>query len=403
MQNDPHCCFKAAKLFIPNDSVQSITYINQPCTPSCAHLRSLQLFRPATMIFQTYLLSSLLFTPQILASQAPLAAPTDSVLEIRLATYNIRYDSQPDNITVAESLAALPQHTSPPSQFYTNTTERPWSTRRLYVANDILFNRATIFSGQELLSRQINDLSILLGPLWSWIGRARDDGLSAGEFSPIFYRNDLFRLLASDTFWLSASPFEPSKFLDAGSRRICTVARFASLTRPSRRFTILNTHLDDQSAGQRELGASLILHRAHYEAITTRAPVLMTGDLNSPPNDTAYKIMTGTHLASTDLNHTFLAKYAWTPDQNKGFEDFTLLDLLDFLEPRAKIGTNYATFTDFAAVDKTDTTQFQRLDYILAGNTPGFSVQSYRVTDNLADDGVYHSDHRPVFADITMY
>lgn len=350
---------------------------------------------------QTRLVLSLLLFSRVLAVQAPFIAHTDADLPIRLVTYNVRYDSQPDNITVAQSLDNLPQHPSPPSRFYPNTTEQPWSTRRLYIANDILSNHATIFAGQELLSRQTDDLALLLGPSWSWLGHARDDGMSSGEFSPIFYRNDLFHALASDTFWLSATPFEPSKYPDAGSKRICTVARLTSLKKPTRQFTVLNTHLDDQSAGQRELGASLILHRSRYEAIKTHAPVLVTGDFNSPPHDGAYQIITGIRPPTPDLNHTFLQKYAWTPRDGNAFDNFTMLDLLDALEPRYRMGGNYATFTDFAAVG--DATQFQRLDYILAGNTAGWAVLSYRVGENIADDGVYHSDHRPVFADLVIH
>lgn len=63
--------------------------------------------------------------------------------------------------------------------------------------------------------------------------------------------------------------------------------------------TAMVTHWDDQSDLAREVGASLILHRANYEALTTRRvrhaqrsfspdiystlqPVLLFGDFNSP-------------------------------------------------------------------------------------------------------------------------
>lgn len=82
------------------------------------------------------------------------------------------------------------------------------------------------------------------------------------------------------------TPFTPSKFPSAGSFRITTVARL-SLTDASesendhRAFTFINTHLDERSEGQRELGASLILHRARYEAQTNHSSaVIVVGDFN---------------------------------------------------------------------------------------------------------------------------
>jgi hypothetical protein len=50
----------------------------------------------------------------------------------RLATWNLRYDVQPDNISVAKSLAALSDlHVAPPR---VPPGERPWSARRIRVA-----------------------------------------------------------------------------------------------------------------------------------------------------------------------------------------------------------------------------------------------------------------------------
>lgn len=39
-----------------------------------------------------------------------------------------------------------------------------------------------------MLKRQIDDLAILLGHEFKWIGVGRDDGREDGEYSAIFYR-----------------------------------------------------------------------------------------------------------------------------------------------------------------------------------------------------------------------
>lgn len=172
-----------------------------------------------------------------------------------------------------------------------------------------------------------------------------------------------------DTFWLSQTPFEPSKYPDAGSRRICTVAHFRTTSQPSTEFTLLNTHLDDQSADQRALGLSLILHRAKFEAIKTRGPVILTGDFNSPPSDDAYRIITGA-ARPQPVNDTFLQRYSWKDDEDTGFENFTMQDMLNTVEPRYRVGGNFATFTDFRPVG--NATEFERLDYIMGSSNGGW-------------------------------
>lgn len=78
------------------------------------------------------------------------------------------------------------------------------------------------------------------------------------------------------------TPFEPSKFPGAGSFRICTAARFnlKSGSGGGTNFSMLNTHLDDQSDAGRQLAASMLLTRARFEAATTGNPVFVTGDFN---------------------------------------------------------------------------------------------------------------------------
>ena len=50
----------------------------------------------------------------------------------RISTYNLRYDSMPNNITVAETLSSLPDPLTPPA-YYGDKGEQPWSTRRVKV------------------------------------------------------------------------------------------------------------------------------------------------------------------------------------------------------------------------------------------------------------------------------
>lgn len=72
---------------------------------------------------------------------------------IRLQTWNLRYDSQPNSISVGDTIASLPDRIPADSgvKYYGSPTEVPWSTRRIAVANDVIFNRVDILGSYLLL------------------------------------------------------------------------------------------------------------------------------------------------------------------------------------------------------------------------------------------------------------
>ncbi|KZT64960.1 DNase I-like protein [Daedalea quercina L-15889] len=314
---------------------------------------------------------------------------------MRIATYNLRYDSQPDNISVRESVQALPNPLERP-RFLGWSGEVPWSTRRLKVAQLLLHEEPNVIGFQEALVRQVHDLAELLGNGWAWVGVGRDDGDRAGEFCPIFYKKSELTLVHHESFWLSDNPFEPSKYPDAGSFRVCEVARFKT---SSKTFTILNSHLDDRSDAQRRLAASMLLTRAHYEAYTTSNPVFITGDFNSASyghDSGAYQIITGA-IPPVPVNETFAEKYRVPPHAGKSA--FVMVDL-KAETPRMQVSGNYATFTGFNRPG--DSSVYTRIDFVLGGSNGGWTVDGYKVGTSLTDDGILASDHRPVYTDVTI-
>ncbi|KAK0229469.1 Endonuclease/exonuclease/phosphatase [Armillaria nabsnona] len=317
------------------------------------------------------------------------------VSALRIGTWNMRYDSQSNDITVQESIDSL----ADPLQHFTdlgisNGAEQPWSTRRIRVAEHVLNEGASILSVQEALVRQVNDLVELLGDEWSYVGVGRDDGAVAGEFSAIFYKTTDVTLSWNDTFWLSNTPLEPSKYPGAGSYRIANVARF---TAGCKTFTLINTHLDDISDDQRQLGASMILTRAKYEAVQSNGPVFVTGDFNSPStgdDSAAYGIITGSHDPFA-MNATWAAKY----DVCDKMSDFVMEDLRG-QAPRRMVSKNYATYS--AWTGPSDTSKWTRIDFVFGGSNGGWAANSYKVDSALNDDGLLMSDHRPTFVDISF-
>lgn len=309
----------------------------------------------------------------------------------RFLSYNIRFDSKPNNITVAETIDSLPSSIpSQPSSFYAGAdTEPAWSDRRVRLANDILFNRVSFFGGQEVTIRQLDDLQELLGDEYAHIGIGRDGG-DEGEFSPIFYKTSAATLEEWDTFWLSETPFDISYFGNLTNRRIATVAKFTLSGAGA--LTYINTHLDHESEDQRKYGLSLVLHRAKYEAIkSSGGPVILTGDFNSPSTGEesgGYQIITGA-AEPMPLNQTFLDRFSWTAEEEAaaGLDDvFNMVDLLGATPARYRSG-HWSTFTGWSAAG--DTEDFSRIDYIMGGSNGGWEAEAFRVGETLYDDGVW--------------
>lgn len=321
-------------------------------------------------------------------------------MQLRIATYNLRYDSQPDNITVQQSLEVLPGPLEEP-HYLARSGEQPWSTRRMKVAQHLLSENPTIIGFQEALVRQVRDLAQLLGDEWAWVGVGRDDGAEAGEFCPIFYKTTELTLVEKESFWLSHTPFEPSRFPGAGSHRVCEVVRFnakSSLASSPQAFTLLNTHLDDRSDIQRRLAASLLLIRARYEAYTTGGPVFVTGDFNSAAtgyDSGAYQIITGKQRP-IPVDPAFAKKYAVPED---ALPDFVMQDL-KVETPKLRVSGDFATFTGFNRPN--DHSVFTRIDFVFGGSNGGWRANAHKVGSSLTDDGILASDHRPVFADVSL-
>ncbi|KAF8522766.1 mannose-6-phosphatase [Hysterangium stoloniferum] len=308
-------------------------------------------------------------------------------------TWNLRWDSMADNVTIAQSMAAL-NGTSieTPASYYPDTNERPWSQRRIPVASQVVFEGVSLLGFEEAVVRQVDDLQTLLGSEWDHRGVGASITASPLATYPglVFWKKDLLQLLTWDTFWLSETPFDVgSKAPKAGNPRICTTARFQAQTGI---LTVMVTHWDDQSDEAREIGASLILHRAKYEAATTQRVSYNQG---VEPTHIKQNLISILAPPPTVINATFQEKFP-VPAQSPPFQ---MLDLRT-VSPKEHISGNFATYTGFDPLSDTD--DMKRIDFIMGGSNGGWTANSYKVGTNIYDDGLYLSDHRPVFSDITL-
>jgi endonuclease/exonuclease/phosphatase family metal-dependent hydrolase len=250
--------------------------------------------------------------------------------ELKLMTYNIKYDN-------------------------TNDTVNNWNDRKTSMVDLIAHYNPQIFGTQEAMHHQTMYLDNSLTN-YSFIGVGRDDGKQKGEYSAIHYDHTKFKVLKSNTFWLSETPEKISVGWDASMERICTYGLFQNI-KTHRKFYVFNTHFDHRGTKAREESAKLI-----FEKITKinsdKLPVVLMGDLNLMPEQKPIQFLKSKMDDGQDIT-------------SKGFYGPT------------------GTFNGF----NRDMLLNRRIDYIF---TKGFTVQSYVHIDDRMENNKHISDHLPV-------
>jgi endonuclease/exonuclease/phosphatase family metal-dependent hydrolase len=185
--------------------------------------------------------------------------------ELRVMTYNIRFAGSADD-----------------------EANNSWNSRKDLVAEVIRFNKADIFGLQEALHSQIEDINNSF-PKYNWVGVGREDGKEGGEYSPIFFNTEKFKLVHTSTFWLSETPDSVSKGWDAAFKRVVTWAEF-TFQSSGQKFFVFNTHFDHIGETARINSAKLILKK--IKEIAGDNPTILTGDFNTKSDSPPYSILT---------------------------------------------------------------------------------------------------------------
>ena len=115
------------------------------------------------------------------------------------------------------------------------------------------------------------------------IGVGRDDGAGKGENMCIYYNSRRFRLLDSNTHWLSSTPDEVSLGWDGACRRTVTYVLLQE-KKTGKKIAYLNTHLDHVGPVARRESV-VLLCKLINEMVPAGVPVLLGGDMNSSIED----------------------------------------------------------------------------------------------------------------------
>lgn len=278
-----------------------------------------------------------------LFSMGPVSAQSQRAdgVELRVITFNIRYPNPDDGIHY-------------------------WPYRRSHVVDLLDYYQADIVGLQEVMDGPLHELVGALD-VYDYVGVGRDDGRVKGEYSPIFFRKDLFELQDWGTVWLSTTPADTGSVgWDASLPRIVTWAHLRH-RQSGIELAVLNTHFDHRGRKAREESARLI-QRIAGEKSTGRS-LIATGDFNTDPRSKPYSIL--------------IAK---APAGSPRLRDARRISRIEPYGPEATSGSFEA-----------DARQGRRIDYVFVGD--GIGVDSYA---SLPDHrGLrFPSDHRPVVVDL---
>lgn len=198
---------------------------------------------------------------KLLLVTACLLMPGVLFAQVRVMTYNIKFDDTRDSVN-------------------------NWDSRKADVIGLLNYHEPDIIGVQEALKHQLDDM---LGGLsqFKMIGVGRDDGKEQGEYSAILYNNAMFDVLDSGTFWLSPTPDQVSKGWDAALPRICTWALFED--EQGEQIYVFNTHFDHVGEEARLESARLIRNHILEKV---QAPAVIMGDMNFTPDKAPYQVMT---------------------------------------------------------------------------------------------------------------
>ena len=198
-----------------------------------------------------------------------------------------------------------------------------WENRKDYVAQTITFYEADLLGLQEATKPQVDYLAEKLSD-YDWIGVGRDDGKEKGEYSPIFFKTDRFRLIDWKTVWLSETPDKPSKSWDAALPRRATIATLTD-KKSKKNFILINTHYDHIGVLARENSSKLIVELTK-ELQKKNLPIILMGDFNSTPETSILQVFTQ-------------SVYKNTQDASKQ-PHFGPLDTFNGFESKERAGTN---------------------------------------------------------------
>ena len=240
--------------------------------------------------------------------------------------------------------------------------ENRWDLRKNRVAGLMQYHEPDFIGTQEVLHHQLTylDSSLLQ---YSFIGVARDDGKTLGEYSCIFYNKEKYIPIKKSTFWLAPKSDSVCMGWDAVCNRVCTYGLFKN-KKTNQVVWVFNTHFDHVGKIARIESAKLILQKIK-ELNVKNDPVILLGDFNLRPSEEPIQKI------ASEMNNA--------------------------RENSKMVYGNIDTWNAFKFKEKPN----GGIDYIFVNKHQKLVVEKFAtITDSY--DLKYPSDHFPVMATITL-
>ncbi len=261
--------------------------------------------------------------------------------ELKVMTFNIRFDNPADGINA-------------------------WPNRVPIVETYLVEEMPDIIGVQEALHHQVTDLEKML-PGFTRVGTGRNDGCQSGEYSPIYFNNEIFELIEHGQFWLSETPEVPGSIgPGAVLPRIATWAHL-KLKTSGKQIFVFNTHFCHVSDEARWLSAKIMTDR--MQQIAGKNALIVTGDFNFDIESETYAKVANLFLKNNNLKNAVATELSFS-DSNQG------------------------TFNGFGNIENQPF-----IDFVFASNH--FEVISSTI-DRLKSGDVFISDHWPVVANLRL-
>lgn len=316
------------------------------------------------------------------ATPEPTASASQSI-PLRIITQNIRYAADPPEDAELRWPGRFPK-LSAHFKYHTRPGFAPPSS--LVCMQEVLYPQL-----QDLLRSTFNSNAAPEENDWESVGVGRLDGKRDGEHSPIFYRRSAWNLLHFDTIWLNETGTVGNKGWDATSVRILTIAVLESNLPASRGRTILalNTHLDVAGEVARREATKIILDvtstlKKQFPAITF---TFLAGDLNSPTEDGAYKLL-------NQPGSSFIDTRRLIEDDDVYGDELTFTGFPHDEQAKGKWRIDYV---HLGIKDDRDENEVE----VEKQKARGW-VKGYGVIPNRFDDRVWMTDHRAVVVDLVI-
>lgn len=169
-----------------------------------------------------------------------------------------------------------------------------WERRCGFIAQLVHFNDFDILGTQEVLHNQLEDMLEAL-PQYDYVGVARGDGKTEGEYSPVMYKRDRFEALQSGTFWLSEETDHPNIGWDAAYPRVCSWVELWDVEK-EKQLWVFNLHMDHIGVEARRESAKLVMRKV--EEMCGDDNVILMGDFNVDQTNESYKLLAESDMLS---------------------------------------------------------------------------------------------------------